>query len=69
MRLIEWTCRLFERQRRLLTACRANSYTLSSVVVYLCIHRRSSEIAFCGENKFTETVFDLSLYFRTSQMS
>jgi hypothetical protein len=31
--------------------------------VYLCIHRRRSlEIAFCGKNKFTETVFDLSLF-------
>lgn len=44
--------------------------TLSSVVMCLCIHRRrSSEIAFCGKNKFRGTVFDLSLYFRTTQMS
>ena len=32
VRLIEWTCRQFERQCRLLAACRANSYTLSSLL-------------------------------------
>jgi hypothetical protein len=44
MRLIKWTRRQFKRQCLL---CRANNYTLSSVVMYLFIQRRrTSEIAF-----------------------
>lgn len=67
---VEWTCRQSESQCRLLAVCRADSYTLNNVAMYLCIHRRrSSEIAFCGKNKFTGTVFDLSFHFRTTKMS